>query len=163
MRKIIVLDDLVKRDGKQSVQEWILWKCRESIGAKKIETMWDGKSVEGEAVLAFVNNGRWLGRCKVCSNPIYVSWETRILYCPECGNGGSTSAWPVQFPEEREEIEKALLKREVVVPEGKYIRNEVEAAMNARPKTSGLARSWRPGVSVAQLEAETVRRGDKRK
>ena len=154
MNKIITLDELVVRDGKQDVREWILWMCEASIKAHKIERGWDGESVEGGPVLAFVNNGRWLGRCKVCNNPIYVSWRTPVLYCMECGNGGSRSAWPVEFPANREQVEAALLKREVVANARKFIRNDVEQALNSSPKVPGLGRNWRPGITVEQLERE---------
>ena len=155
MDKIITLDDLVMRDKRESVKAWILWMCVEAIRAKKIEHGWDGKTVEGESVPAFVNNGRWLGRCKICGNPIYVSWKTPILYCMECGNGGSKSAWPVSFPHEREQIEAALIRRDVEFANPKkLIRNEVEMALNAHPTIPGLARAWRPGITVKMLEEE---------
>lgn len=155
MRKLITLDDLVVRDQQRSVQAWILWKCQESIRTKKIAFGWDGKSVEGGAVMAFVNQGRWLARCKVCGNPCYVSWKTPIFYCVECGNGKSAAAWPVEFPDERKDIELALLRRDVVVIPNKFIRNEVEAAFNSKPVNARLPRSWRPGISAADLNAET--------
>lgn len=154
MNKIITLDDLVLRDAQRNVEAWILWMCERAISSKKIVRGWDGKSIDGGAVMAFVNQGRWLARCKVCGNPSYVSWKTPIFYCVECGNGKSGAAWPVEFPVEREEIEKALLKREVEVNEGKYVRNEVESAFNSRPVRAGLPRSWRPGISVEELNAE---------
>lgn len=149
---IVTLDDLVERDEKQNVQRWILWKCEESIRVKKIQRGWDGVSVEGEAVLAFINAGRWVARCKVCANVNYVSWKTKILYCCECGNGGGEAAYPVQFPEDREAIEAELLKREVVLT--RYARNKVEAALNSQAVVAGLGRNWRQGISVEDLVRE---------
>lgn len=155
MEKIITLDDLVLRDKKDSVQAWIIWKCEEAIKAHKIRGGWDGVTVEGEPVKAFINNGRWLGRCKVCANPIYVSPVTPILYCPECGNGGSAGAWGVEFPAEREAIEAILLARPVELSNPKkLIRNEVELAFNSRAVLQGLGRDWLPGESIEQLQAE---------
>lgn len=155
--QIITLDDLVTRDQQESVEAWLLMKCEEAIKAGKIKTGWDGTSVEGEPVYAFVNNGRWLARCKVCGNPVYVSPQTPIFYCPECGNGGSGSAWGVQFPDERESIEAALLKRPVeLVKSKRMIRNDVERAFNERPVVSGLTRNWLPGKSLDELRAENA-------
>lgn len=155
MGKIITLDDLVLRDKKDSVQAWIIWKCEEAIKAQKIRQGWDGVTVEGEPVKAFINNGRWLGRCKVCANPIYVSYVTPILYCPECGNGGSSAAWGVEFPAEREAIETILLARPVELGNPKkLIRNDVELAFNSRSVISGLSRDWLPGDNVEQLQTE---------
>jgi hypothetical protein len=163
LNKIITLDDVVARDQVRNVEAWILKKCEEGVRAKKISKGWDGKTVEGEPVLAFVNNGRWGARCKVCSNPMYVSVLTPVFYCAECGNGGSSAAWPVQFPAERESIEAELLKRELVVDESRLVRNEVELSFVATPMTPGLARNWRPGVSVEDLERERTEKVEGRK
>jgi len=159
MEKIIVLDDLVLRDSKEHVRAWLIWMCEIAIKASKFPRGWDGKSVKGEAVLAFVDNGRWLGRCKVCNNPMYVSWKAPIFYCVECGNGGNKHAWPVEFPIGRERIEAALMMRPVELANPKMlIRNDVEFALNARPSIPGLPRAWRPGVAAEQLEVENVER-----
>jgi hypothetical protein len=151
MNRIITLEDLVARDQQRNVEQWILWMCAKSIDAKKISQGWDGHSIEGEAALAFVNNGRWLARCKVCGNPMYVSWKTPIAYCVECGNGGIPTAWPVAFPPEREEIEAVLLTRQLEIPRGKFIRNDVEWALNSIPVIPRLRRNWRLGMTVQQL------------
>lgn len=153
--KIITLNEVVARDKQDSVQAWIIWKCEESIKAKKIKQGWDGVSIEGEPVLAFVNNGRWLARCKVCSNPVYVSPTKPILYCPECGNGGSKSAWGVEFPLDREKIEAELLRRPMELADpNRLVRNEIEEAFNSRPVIAGLTRAWRPGITVETLAKE---------
>ena len=157
MNRIITLDDLAARDKKDSVQAWIIWMCEMAIEAHKIRQGWDGATVEGEPVKAFVDHGRWLGRCKVCANPIYVSYVTPILYCPECGNGGSRAAWGVEFPVEREAIERELVVRPVELPDPKkLIRNDVERALNSRPVIAGLVRNWLPGDSLEQLRAENA-------
>lgn len=161
--KIITLDDVAARDGIPNVTAWILEQCKERVRSGQIKRGWDGKSVEGEAVKAFVNQGRWGARCKVCGNAFYVSPSTPILYCYECGNGGSDAAYPVEFPVEREEIERELLIRDTVL--NRRARNEVEAALYSLPVVRGLGRSWMPGTSVADLreqrETLTNKRGEK--
>lgn len=151
---IINLDHLAERDGKPDAKSWILAICADAIKQKRISRGWDGEAISGEGVYAFVNNGRWLARCKVCDTPMYVSPTTPVFYCSECGNGGSQSAWPVQFPENREDIEAALLEREVSVPTTRKARNQIEAALNSIPVIPGLGRDWRPGVTVDQLRLE---------
>lgn len=151
---IITMENIVQRDGERSVISWVLKACAAAIQQKKIRRGWDGITISGEPVLAFVNSGRWLARCKVCGNLVYVSHLVPLMYCPECGNGDSETAWPVDFPAEREEIEQALLAREVAVPAGRLIRNEIEEALNARPMIPGLTRAWRPGISVEDLLRE---------
>lgn len=160
--RIVSLEDVAARDGQENGHTWLLMKCHEAIKTRKFSTPWDGKSVEGEAVKAFVNNGRWGARCKVCNAPQYVSVQTPVLFCVECGCGNSGKAWEVEFPEERERIENALLAREVVYDETRLIRNIVELSLHARPKTPGLARTWRTGIAVETLEAENAeKRGNR--
>lgn len=153
---IITLENLVERDHRRDVRDWILWMCEKSIAAGKIRCRWDGQSVQGDPIQAFVNSGRWLARCKECKTPIYVSWRISVLYCPECSNGGSVSAWPVEFPENRQEIEAELMKRAVVSSLGVPLRNEIELALHSRPLVPGLGRDWLPGESVEQLRAEAL-------
>lgn len=159
--KIVSLEHVAQRDGFENGHAWLLKKSAEAIKAKKFSVMWDGRAVEGEPVLAFVNNGRWGARCKVCHAPQYVSWETPILFCVECGNGNSGKAWGVLFPEDRLEIEAALLKREMVIDESRLVRNMVELAMQAKPKVPSLPRNWRMGISAAQLVEENDLKGRK--
>ena len=156
LNRIITLDDVAMRDGLSSATAWMLRKCNEGLTQKKFVRGWDGKTVRDDVtVLAFVNNGRWGARCRVCNNPMYVSWKTPVFYCGECGNGGSSEAWRVVVPDEREAIEKALVKRALVVDDAKLIRNEVELAFQARAAVAGLGRNWRPGIGVQELEDET--------
>lgn len=160
--RIVSLEDVAERDGVENGRAWLLLKCSEAIKAKKFSLPWDGETVEGEPALAFINNGRWGARCKICNAPQYVSVQTPVLFCTECGNGNSGKAWKVAFPEERERIEAALLAREVAVDKSRLIRNVVELAMHARPKKAGLGRNWRMGISVEELEEENALRGEKR-
>jgi hypothetical protein len=159
---IISLDDLAERDGKPDVKTWLLAKCDEAIKAGKIKAGWDGATVAGEPVMAFINFGRWGARCKVCNTPMYVSPRTPVFFCVECGNGGTRAAWGVEFPEDRERIEAALLRRETRVDESKLIRNRVERAFKARPVSPDLARNWRAGIGADDLENENAERGAKR-
>ncbi|NUQ86791.1 MAG: hypothetical protein HUU11_18995 [Anaerolineales bacterium] len=160
--RIVTLEDLAARDKQENGLAWLLWKCEEGIRKGKFSARWDGKRVEGEAVMAFVNNGRWGARCKVCNAPQYVSPKTPVFFCAECGCGNSGRGWGVEFPENRERIEAALLAREVTVDESLLIRNVVELAMHARPKTPGLARNWRAGIEAETLEEENAERKGKR-
>lgn len=163
--RIVSLEDVAARDGVENGRAWLLKKCAEAMKAKKFSVAWDGETVEGEPVRAFINNGRWGARCKVCNSPQYVSANTAVLFCVECGNGNSGKAWGVEFPAEREEIETALLAREVVIDESRLIRNIVELSFSVRPKVPGLARHWRTGIRVEEIEQETeaLKKGSKKR
>lgn len=150
---IITLDDLVKRDGKVTVAEWIVAACATAIQQKRLAQGWDGVSVSGtETVEAVVNAGRWISICPTCNNPSYVTPVTPIFYCTVCGNNGTQEAWNVHFPAEREEIETLMLAREVALPEGYAPRNEIEAALVAQAALEGFERYWTTETSI-----ETVR------
>jgi hypothetical protein len=113
--------------------------------------MWDGKTVSGAPVLAFVDHGRILAQCDVCGSHEYVDADTRMFYCMGCANNGSIAARPVDFPTDWAQIEQILSARPIV--EG-FGRDWIEKVMRAIPGVAGLARTWRPGVSAATLQAE---------
>lgn len=85
-------------------------------------------------VQARILYGRWLVGCPVCRGANYVDPAEPVYLCSSCG-------WPeqltsVEFPDERAEIERLLLKRP--------IQN----------------RNWQPGETLAFLIAENILYGD---
>lgn len=151
MDKLITAKDIAKRDHMISVDAWI----RDTTGKLKkrgmLAVMWDGKTVEGEPVAAFVNHGRLLAQCDICQRLEYVCEERRIFYCSGCGNGGKESARPVSFPDDWEAVKAALLARPVLETIG---RNPVERMFFHKPGVRGLQREWQPGTDAAVLEVE---------
>jgi hypothetical protein len=91
------------------------------------------------SVEAEVNHGRWLVRCPFCSGAEEADPGEPIFYCLSCGNnavGAETAPLPghimlVMFPDNRTEIEAALL---------------------ARPDIG--TRNWAPGESLQDLAKE---------
>jgi hypothetical protein len=66
------------------------------------------------SVPAEINHGRWMVRCPACPGAEEADPEQPIFYCLSCGNadnGGHVMA--VEFPKDREEIERLLLAREI--------------------------------------------------
>ena len=112
---------------------------------------WDGRTVSGEAVEAFVDHGRWLGQCDRCGNPEYVDPETPIFFCMRCGNGDSRAARPVKFPEHRVEIEARLLAVDMIPGWG---RNDLERMLNGKPAVSGVGRDWKPNDELGVMNDE---------
>jgi hypothetical protein len=98
-----------------------------------------GPTADGPAVQARVNHGRWLADCPTphCRNACYVDPADPRFLCVECVNPLAEGRWlPVEFPDDRDEIEAALLARPV-------------------PAT----RNWTPGETVEQLRAENAEEG----
>ncbi len=68
-------------------------------------------SVNG-SVDAEINHGRWIVRCPACAGAEEVDPDEPVFYCLSCGNadvGGHVMM--AVFPDDRGEIEAALLKR----------------------------------------------------
>jgi hypothetical protein len=63
-----------------------------------------------------VNHGRWLADCPTphCGNASYVDPADPRFFCVECANPLADGWWlPVEFPDDRDEIEAALFARPV--------------------------------------------------
>lgn len=90
----------------------------------------------GDAVPALVNHGVWKVACPSAGCPGAIdALEGWGFFCPYCLCGDGLVR-PVTWPEERAEIEVLL---------------------NARPVPA--TRNWKPGETVAQLQAENERLG----
>ena len=61
----------------------------------------------------------------------------------------------MEFPNDRKEIEEALISRPVeLADKKKFIRNDVEMAFNSCPVIPGLGRNWMSGETVEQILLE---------
>lgn len=92
----------------------------------------DGGTVEGHAVRAYVNHGRWVADCLFCGGAVMAPVDDPRFLCGECLNrqvGGRMVA--LELPADRDEIEAELLKR-----------------------PNAINRNWRPGETVDDLAAE---------
>ena len=151
--KIFSASDDAKRKRMASVVALVRALSVQAAQRGRIAFPWDGRSVAGPAVEAFIDRGRWLAQCDNCGSHEYVDPDTPIFFCMNCGNGDNRAARPVLFPEERERIELALVAREVLPGFG---RDEIERTMNGVPIVEGLWREWRPGISADELEAQNL-------
>ena len=157
MDKIINGRDLAHRDGAASQREWIIQRCRKM--GKLLETPFSGM-IHGEPVEAEINCGRWIALCPDCGGAEYVSPDEQIFYCFSCGNAANFGdGRPVKFPQNRLEIEAAILERPVTERRG---TNKIERTLLAAPVLPMLSRSWKPGETVSDLRmqaAEAIKRG----
>ncbi len=136
MDKVITAKDLADREGYLSVRERI----------DKLATRFNRKlvldRVAGNPVYARIDFGRWIADCE-CGGAEYVDPDEPLFFCLSCGNlSTSGRAREVIFPDNRPEIEKAVMNRKVKPGAG----DKIEQQFNAVP--IGQPRSWSRGEKL---------------
>lgn len=161
MDKIFSAKDLAELRGYKSQREFILARSRLLASERTIKKPWSGSVCES-GIPAFINQGRWIARCPACGGIEYVDRTEKIFFCLACGNdwrGGE--ALQVIFPEDADDIEAELLKREII---GGAMGNDLQRALYSKPAINGLDRNWCAGQSAADLQLKreelTSRRED---
>lgn len=151
MEKIINGRDLAHRDGAATQREWITERCRHLVKQRLLDTPFTGQ-VTGNPVQAMINHGRWIALCPKCGGAEYVDPYEKIFYCFSCGNAALKGhARPVEFPDNRKEIEQAVLQRPVLAVRG---TNAIQRAILAVPLTPGFSRTWMPGETLEDLKRQ---------
>ena len=88
-----------------------------------------------QSVQARVNVGRWICDCPVCGSAILLDPDIEAIICPPCAYYG----WMrVEWPKEKAGIETELLKHP------------------GQHRLDSPIREWKPGWTVADLEARTA-------
>lgn len=153
MNQLITAKDIAKRDSQPSVKEWIRVTSIQMKLKNPSLVAFDGQ-VRGVAVYAFISNSRWLAVCDQpgCSGCEYVDSGEPIFFCMSCSNAKSGKGRPVKFPRDMEQIETALLERDMIPVAG---GDPITQAYNARPAHPSLRRDWVP----AELEGHPVLAG----
>ena len=65
-----------------------------------------------DSVKARVDDGRWVVDCPNCNSAMLTSSKVDMFICAECGSPDVGGRWRrVEYPEQREEIERLLLLR----------------------------------------------------
>jgi hypothetical protein len=114
------------RFGERSLPEHA-WRHKSGIG---VEGDPSGNHRDDVAVEARVNHGRWIVDCPYCPGAEMARADG--FFCCDCRNTDAEGdTLTVQFPAEREEIERLLLVRPVMAD-----------------------RNWRPGESLENLVTE---------
>lgn len=97
--------------------------------------------LDAARAVAYVSRGRWLADCPTdgCKNAEYVAFGLPFM-CSECGNVEIDGEYrPVEFPDDVEQITRALSRR--LVPD--------VANWSGVPRTG-----WAKGETLADLERE---------
>ena len=118
--KILERKDLVHANHPGTVRE------QAERAARKWEVALDDWTPTGEPVVAFVNAGRWCGRCE-CGGAEYLNVHEPVFWCCSCFNiANDHRPRPVEFPDEdtRDRVAAVLLHRQgPVLPGGPSPRN----------------------------------------
>jgi len=122
---------------------------------KRINLPWNGEMDKTSPLKAFVVTGRWAATCE-CGESYYVEPSDPIGYCyGQCGNavlGGK--AREIIFPGNREEIEAALLERELDGVPTAISRLGTQSALATNLiKPKDAPRNW-SGETVKEMRKE---------
>ena len=99
------------------------------------------KKPHGDAVVARVNHGRWIGDCPVCGGAEVVDPDDPVFMCLSCLNDANQrKVRPVDFPDENFRLRMG----EVLVHRGER-----------------RARGWDPGETIEDLKRQNRGRGDR--
>lgn len=116
---------------------------------------WKGEFTEDKPLYAYVDNGRWSVMCECGSGYYAEPTDSEFGYCPACGNAVvDGAARSIIFPEDREDIEKELLERELII---KIPLSKVDTQTMLMPglvKPKYIDRSWKPGETIKMLQKE---------
>lgn len=149
MQKIFSGDDRARELGFKSYREFV-----EKMAARS-GFVFDSTIAIGNPLNAFITYGRWAATCE-CGESYYVSPTDTIGYCyGGCGNavlGGLSRS--ILFPDNRDEIEAELLKRELNGSQVAFDRLGTQHALKTglfQPR--GAPRNW-DGQSLDEMQAE---------
>jgi uncharacterized Zn finger protein (UPF0148 family) len=117
-------------------------------------------------IQAYMNNGRWLLDCPVCSTPL-PAVESGVI-CPRCHPGMLAKALrplpnktfrPVMDVEIVEKTRgEARARGEEYTPDFPRERSEIEKILRARPGTQNM--NWIPTETLDDLRAQNREHGD---
>ena len=155
MEKIITALDYAKREGASTVRERIALLCQKRVERNLLDTPMKGEPT-GKVIKAEINFGQWIAKCPDCNGAEAVDPSEPIFYCFSCGNYKQNGRpRKVEFPKDREEIEKLVLARPIKIGMGTH---NIERVTLAKPtiwtKFGPLSRSWVPGETVADLKKQ---------
>lgn len=137
MNKIFTASDVAQERGAKSYRELL-----------KIEQVHFCES----SVFARVDFGRWISDCE-CGGASYVDPADNFFYCTACKNiSHDGKLRPVIFPDNIQEIEQELLKRNVEFSKG---ITGSQGMINPATKFK-ISRSWKSGETVEVLRAQRI-------
>lgn len=107
-------------------------------------------------VYARIYRGHWIADCDVCGGAMFVSPDDPVFFCVECFNKKDNGKLrPIIFPDNRQEIERAILERPVNEFAGV---TESERAGRASITAGGqvFTRDWMPGETAEMIREQNA-------
>ena len=157
MDKIISSLDIAKYYGFSTTREWMMDHSRKLHEKGICPVVFSGKINNAIIAIARIDHGRWIADCPACKKAMYVDPQEKILVCVTCGNEGTGTAVMVEFPENYQKIENALLMRPVI--SNREEKNILIRVIQEQPSIPGFYRNWKSGIAVERLESENIKAG----
>lgn len=155
--KIISSTDVANICGSQTAREWLMLYSAKLKEGGVVKVAFSGEIDETQTrARPYIDFSRWLAKCGHCQRANYVCPEWRYMFCLGCGNNGTGTAIPVEFPENWQEIEETLLRRPLINP-NKDVKNMLDNAIHSKPLMQ-LRHAWH-GEPLADLIAANEEKG----
>lgn len=163
MHKIFDALDKIEQEQQAGLGSYLNYKERIRELAKKHGVPWDGKICKGPPIWARIERGRWIADCDFEVQGIRCNgaeWVTpgEPFYCVKCGNAKTNGqARPVIFPENKENIEAAVMERPLInmAPGAHPVLQTLGGIPALGIQTDQgmlvVGREWHPGETVKDL------------
>lgn len=150
--------------GTGKPRDWLL-KLKQDIEQRRgIKIKMRQADTAASPVYARIYRGHWIADCDVCNGAMFVDPDDPLFFCLECFNRRDSGKMrPIVFPDDRQEIEQAILERPVNDFAGV---TDSERAGRAFIEAGGMTftRDWVPGETAKDIRTQnSVIDGLKRK
>lgn len=150
--------------GTNKGRDW-LTKLKADIEARRgIKIVMKNEAADSP-VYARIYRGHWIADCDVCGGAMFVDPSDPVFFCLECFNRRENGrVRPVIFPDDRQEIERAILERPVNDYAGVTDSERAGRAFYAAGGQT-FTRDWIPGETAEDIrrQNEAIKRMAKRK
>lgn len=134
-------------------RDWIL-KLKNDIERRRGIKIAIRDTLAKSPVYARIYRGHWIADCDVCGGAMFVDPSDPVFFCVECFNRKDNGKIrPVVFPDDRQEIEQAILERPVNDFAGV---TDSERAGRAFILAGGqiFTRDWMPGETAEDIRKQ---------
>lgn len=136
-------------------RDWML-KLKGDIEKRRGIKITFRETMAKSPVYARIYRGHWIADCDVCSGAMFVSPDDPVFFCVECFNRKDNGKLrPIIFPDNRQDIEAAILERPVNEFAGV---TESERAGRASLTVGGrtFTRDWMPGETAEMIRQQNA-------
>lgn len=138
-----------------SNRAWVM-KLKTDIEKKRGIKITMKDTLAKSPVFARIYRGHWIADCDVCNGAMFVDPSEPVFFCLECFNRKENGKLrPVIFPEDRQNIEAAVLERPINDYAGV---TDSERAMRAFIQAGDkiATRDWIPGETAEDIRKQNA-------